>query len=856
MESETTTGTDRDTNPWTSSTNWSIARGSLVKSITFDSSLSPIDGDGDGEDLYSCSNDPLVLKPSVPDSGPCEITICFAQKHEVQQIYVRSTARVYEIYYESNPQNGKEYLCTVRCGIAARDEEVLQAIDKEQVLSACSKGAHDDQFKENVRNGGSRSSEDEWVDVKVTDNSLPMITQDYYEATAQISDADPCISITIRLLSVQNKDSVYVDEVYVFADPVDSADLEKEVDKRENSTGNSLMTMLLPTLMQMSKTKGATRMEDKQTSEAQKKQNFGESGSEAAHSINTATTMQREGNSSVADYQRVEFQDVNRASVSTAQLQSPVQVSHSVSKAGLPPNDHVERALDQLSSRMGRIEDLFLRFEENLLKPIHSIEARLHRVEQHLEVLTNKQKDSELPTCSRFCAPNFSLVQSDSNSLNHSEIDYPRCEEVESNIKSVHSEVQTNSVNDFSDSVNATLFLPSLVVTAPEFSTCDDEESHVSETVDDSSVDKPRDRLTVDGALASALARFVSSISIQTEDHSPALSVKAPEFPSEEDIEVDKVDLPRGQSQIGTCETATINVVENNQSEKTAEEDDEQDRHNERVEEDEASGECVNKIVYRDMECIENGEISSETSNDIQDHSLQNQTDAISSDTKDEEDSSDAVTAVEIKKEKSDQDAFCSVKLTNKSDEQAYRDKECTECFHTTEDTENGEVGTDSNNSLIHDKIDNQDHSLQNPVDATVSETKEDERSEKDVLHDIVEFSHAASVVDFETSVLDVKFVSQTSCDRNCPLEALLSDLPKSKSEEIFVVESDVKPPSDEHSELISVEDDEPLGSATYSQIHVDFDYCSLPEPLSNDGETPLTSSICCSHETSSYSLI
>ncbi|KAF4346726.1 hypothetical protein F8388_016789 [Cannabis sativa] len=798
MESETTT-----TNPLNSSTtNWSISRGSLLKSITFDSSLSPIDGDGDGdcEDLSSSSNDPLVLKPSVSDSGPCEITICFAQKHEVQQIYVRSTARVYEIYYESNPQNGKEYLCTVRCGIAARDEQVLQAIDKEDVASASSKGACDGESKENIRNDGSRSSEDEWVDVKVPDNSRPKITQDYYEATAQINDADPCISITIRLLSVQNKDCVYVDEVYVFADPVESDDSEKEVDKKENSTGNSLMTMLLPTLMQMSKTKGSTRMEDKQTSEVQKKQNCVESGSEAAQFISAATTIQREGNSSVADRQRVEFRDINRASVSTAQLQTPVQVSHSES------NDHVGRALDQLSSRMGRMENLFLRFEESLLKPIHSIEARLHKVEQHLEVLANKQKDSELPTCSRFCAPNFSLVQSDSNSnsLINSEIGYARCEEAESNIKSVHSELQTNSVNDFSDSVNATQLLPSLVVTAPEFSTDDEEEENcVSETINDSSVDKPRERMTVDDALASALARLVSSVSIQTEDHSPTLSVKAPEFPSEEDIE---------EFRLGTGETATINVVDNNnQSEKTVEEDDEQDQHIKRVEKDRAGSETSNGLVC--------------DNDDIQDHSLQNQTDAIDSDTKQEDATSDSVTAVEIMKE--------------------------------------GEVGTDSNNGLVHDKIDDiPDHSIQNPTDATGSETKEEEGSKKDVLTDIVELPlpHAASVVDFETSVLDVKFLSLSSCDRNCPLETLLCDLPNSKSEEYFVEESDDMDPNDhQHSDLISVEEDEPpLGPATNNQIHVDFDYCSLPEPLrSSDGdESPLTFSISCSHENSPYSLI
>jgi hypothetical protein len=35
-----------------------------------------------------------------------------------------------------------------------------------------------------------------------------------------------CMSLTLRLLSLQSQGCVYVEEVYVFADPVDSADSE------------------------------------------------------------------------------------------------------------------------------------------------------------------------------------------------------------------------------------------------------------------------------------------------------------------------------------------------------------------------------------------------------------------------------------------------------------------------------------------------------------------------------------------------------------------------------------------------------------------------------------------------------
>ena len=47
-----------------------------------------------------------------------------------------------------------------------------------------------------------------------------LILQDLYEATAEISDADPCMSLTIRFLSLPNKDSLCIDEVYIFGDPI------------------------------------------------------------------------------------------------------------------------------------------------------------------------------------------------------------------------------------------------------------------------------------------------------------------------------------------------------------------------------------------------------------------------------------------------------------------------------------------------------------------------------------------------------------------------------------------------------------------------------------------------------------
>lgn len=43
------------------------------------------------------------------------IAVNFSQKHEIRQVYIRSTARAYEIYCAPSFQSDNEYLCTVRC---------------------------------------------------------------------------------------------------------------------------------------------------------------------------------------------------------------------------------------------------------------------------------------------------------------------------------------------------------------------------------------------------------------------------------------------------------------------------------------------------------------------------------------------------------------------------------------------------------------------------------------------------------------------------------------------------------------------------------------------------------------------
>ncbi|CAB4268105.1 unnamed protein product [Prunus armeniaca] len=758
------------TSSWSSAANWTIAGGSLVNCVSFESSFAPIDD----ETPKSTSESSLILHPPSPDYVPCEITINFTQKHEVQQVYVRSTARVYEIYYATDLQSGNEYLCTVRCGIADRDEEVLHTGDNEEVRSTNSNGSLKDPSEENSRNGnGLNTSEDDWIEVKVPDThvldnkikSLPLklgSAQAFYEATAQISDASPCVSLTLRLLSLERKDCVCIDEVYVFADPVDSADSENQVSTVESSAGSSLMAMLVPTLLQFSKTSGAHRTQDRRNSDTWEKQNSLEIGSQTVGSTSAATKIQEEGKASIPDHQEVKVQDVNRATVGTAQLQIPPLVPFRESKPDSPPYSHVERAVDQLCSRMGRIEDLFLRFEENMLKPISSIEARLERVEQQLEVLTRKSQNSGLPTCSRFCAPSFSCIESESNSFYNSGNDYRHWEAFESGKNEVQLDALPTTPYDMSGSVNSPRLFPSLVVTAPEFSNGDDEEEeeeedHESDVVVTPSENKPRPALTIDDALASALAGFMSLTSTQPEKYTQTLSVKAPDFSNEEDGSVDR---------------KSPASVEN-------------DRYEDGEEGKLVDGKSIGNAV------------------DLANRGMMSRTD------------------------------FCQI----------------------TEEIENGEVSTEISNILDLDKTDIPNSLPQDQTDDEHGNTQEDtytesdlttpkeateENPDKDILKNILELSRAASVVDFGTPVLDPLF----------SLEALLAELPESKTEAPSVKETDDAALVGEGCKLILVEDEEPVGPAPDGKFSVDMDFYSVGEPLSMwDDDT------CNSHETFAASL-
>ncbi|KZV27536.1 hypothetical protein F511_04587 [Dorcoceras hygrometricum] len=574
-----------DMAPWSFDANWAIAHGSLETSVTVESPEYPI-GESDTDD-DSPPSSPLVLRPSRLDSAPCEIktadSIClrlldkkcsqrvkkdfqeelivsFRKKYDILQIYVRSTARVFEVYYSHSPQSSNEYLCTVRCNSAERNEKLLQTTGIEYISEDrgdCFVGKLPEDI---VTDGG--SGDDDWVKIKVPEVGRSSLdkpntnrvknVQDLYEATAQITDVEPCSLLTIRFLSLQNKSHVYVDDVYVFAVPSESTDSANEAVVAGSSTGSSLMAMLLPALLQSART-GIGSCKENHASEEVLKDDKIESGLRKTDGLvveysknqserqyvnvlhaapatsaevlrpssyqntTTGTMIKMDGIDDGSAAGQVDQQSVNLQELDNdaAEFTEPQQPTSALNTKPEDTNDmlhySLERALGQLISRVNRVEEICLRFEEKMLRPIETMESRIQHLEIQLQKLTENSLCHELPRCTRISAPVFSCSESSSKSFYEGN-DCPPGVASESEKKIFLSDDTSNVF----PSANCR---PSLVVSAPEFTCGEDEDDD-----DDTSCIKPRETLSIDDALAAALSGFISATKTNPSDHSQTIS--------------------------------------------------------------------------------------------------------------------------------------------------------------------------------------------------------------------------------------------------------------------------------------------------------------------------------------------
>ncbi|RDY11243.1 hypothetical protein CR513_04119, partial [Mucuna pruriens] len=811
---------------WRSESNWSIGSGSVDDCITFQSN--------NNDDEIDCTPIPLLLRRPLPDSPPSEIKITFPHKHQLRQIYVRSTARVYEIYFAPDSHTNNDYLSTVRCGLALRNDTVLRS-PPFQIQ---------------------QHPEDDWVEVKVPDTNTPSQTkpyinspqtsQDLYEATAEINDADPCISVTLRLLSLQNKDCVYVDEIYVFAESVDSADSDSPESLNENSSSSSLMAMFLPTLMQFSKTTGLGHL----NALRKEKQHVSGDDLEATHPSDSVIKTQLNG---IIGPQEVNLNEVKGGSVGpsqpdtlsqlakmesdhtavplqTAEMDStskiaesennhsgvpfqsaklecnrnavPLQVAIPVSNHGDSLSGNVERALEQLVLRMGRIEEICLGFQEKMVMPMSSIEARLQRVEQQLDTLTKKLQNSASPSCSRYYAPDTSCIESDANSCDNCP-GYVVARENESDEKHLHTEVPYVSPH-ISDSENTTQLLPGLVVTAPEFPDGEDEEGNESGQEEDeegnaleqeTNSSKDKAKQSIDGALSSALANLLSSMSSESPKYTKSLTVKAPEFSNEDDDD--------HQSNNEVVKNDSVHLTESEE--------------------------------FSHIQVL----VSSDTSENIE---------KINSDSNDKNTEKTAQEVEEYDKicsAEGDQDEACGKTniLAEHSPETGFIDN--------FEEGKNGKINGQKSD-ISNELLDNQtpygysitEEGPSAGTELTVATEVPRKIIHENIIENVLGFSLASSVVDFENPILDVKFISQRSPATERFLEDLLVETQETSSrdpsvkesnDDLSVLKSNGDVSVEEQSNLISIEDVELVNPTSDNHFAVDKDLCtSITAPAMN----------------------
>ncbi|CAK9167672.1 unnamed protein product [Ilex paraguariensis] len=853
-----------NTLPWSSATNWTVSHGDLDTAITFESSS---DYATDSETVGSTWKSPLVLRSPSPDSGPCEIKICFTQKHEIRQIYVRSTARVYEIYYTPPLWGGDKYLCTVRCGAAARDEKLLYAIATENAAPAYLKGSSDELAEEkSTGEGDIGTNEDDWVEVKVPDssllengiNSLPNKTNDYkgrsiqvfYEATAEITDADPCIALTLRLLSLQKQGCVHVDEIYGFADPVESSDAENQTVQVGNSTGSSLMAMLVPTLLQLSKS-GVSQKLDKHALDTIEEHKKPEIGSRATDATDAVNEIPQDTKFSIAEHQEMKLQEVNEATAEPDKFQCPTQVSGRDRKDDYADkNDflcgQVERVLEQLVSRVSRIEDLCLRFEENMLKPMNSMEARLQRVEHQLELLAKNAQPSGLQTGTRFSAPAFSCTESNSSSYYNDGTDYPPCGASGLEQKDFPSEKL--ATDNTSVSANAPQFLPSLVVTAPEFSCEDEVNNDVLEPSKDSLLEQPKPSLSIDDALAAALAGFLSmstpqplkltetptftSYEFSNEEignnkpstYTHTLTVKAPEFTSDDDGN----DVSSEYTQAVPA-TAPESVSEN----------------------------CNDGKVLPPIIENENLEVPSNSCETDENECIH----GFASTSKFAVSTQCAEGRIRNYEEVSfDGHLYEGVNGCCCPPPQVKIDLAETNDALITEETCGREASYGVTNVTICERSNGQDPLCQTQDSINISlENAAASRgcvagdgSHGETLQNVFKSASASSVVDFEIPILEVEFSSSEISSTDSPLEVLLKGVAESNIEPPCVQKSSDDPVIGEQDNLIFVEDGEHMGPSTSNHLSVDldsYDVSSVSSILDGILRDPLTCSNHCNQE-------
>ena len=621
----------------------------------------------------------------------------------------------------------------------------------------------------------------------------------------------------------------------MFGDPVDT---EIEESHNENLSGSSLMAMFLPTLLQASKTTGLSSLRAvRKETQFVLKDDLKETPQPSASVIEN----QFDEEDSIIGPREVELKEVKEGSVGPSQSDTPSQAAkmesdHAVSSqaaqvdsncraipskvAEMENNRHaipsqvpinqgdflggnVERALEKLMSRMDRIEEICLGFQEKMVVPMNSIEARLQRVEQRLETLSMKRQNSELPSYYKISAPDASFIESDTNSCENC-LDCTVTGEIESDKKSLHTEVlnvspqdvspEDDYPEDMSESESTTQLLPGLVVTAPEFPEDDDEEDNASEQKINLSDDIKKK--SIDDALSSSLANFLSSsLTSEVTKYTKGIDLKAPEFSNED--------------------------ADHKSSNKTVK----------------------NDLVYpTDSEEFSHIQVLTSSTNSLEEG------EKVSTDSKDKSSEKTALEAEQCEffcSAQGDQDEVCV-------DSTLAEPKPKMDSNDNFKDEENGKISGEEESEVFLSNLSNISNEV---VDDQTSSGYRAADAPKNTFHDnIIEnflgFLLGSPVVDYEIPLLDVKFTSQTSPTTDSFLESLLVETPGTNSRDPSVnvssedlsikeqLEGNGSLLIEEHSNLISVDDGELVNPASNTHFAVVEDMStSITAPVNIEGD-------------------
>ncbi|KAF9596245.1 hypothetical protein IFM89_008408, partial [Coptis chinensis] len=151
------------------STNWIVSKGSLHNVLTLKTTTGLEKEEDHGK------HQSVVLISPTSDSSFCEINVSFAQSHEIRRIYVRSSARTYEIYCKTGQQSSNEYLCGASCSIT-KENRPLDTSDVEELTFAWFKGSKGStnhmELPETQTGIDNTPNEDDWVEVESLDSAL------------------------------------------------------------------------------------------------------------------------------------------------------------------------------------------------------------------------------------------------------------------------------------------------------------------------------------------------------------------------------------------------------------------------------------------------------------------------------------------------------------------------------------------------------------------------------------------------------------------------------------------------------------------------------------------------------------